>query len=432
MNTKETAATADAKAWFVHDRFGMFIHWGLFTLYGKDCWVNKEITAGRYDRFFRSFNMDLYDPGAIARAARAAGMRYVVPIVKHHEGFCFWDTKYTDYKVTNTPYGKDMIGPLAEAVRAEGLRFGIYYSLLDWHHPEITIDAMHPLRDAPDVRDLNARRDMNRYVDYMGNQLEELLTRYGPIAYLFFDYSYKGSAEFLKSKGFHGKGREEWQSERLIALARRLQPGILINNRADVPQDFYTPEQIMPTEWLQVHGQRVTWEANHTMNGGWGYLQEGGQWKSPEQLIQLLVDAVANGGNLIMNVGPTGRGLLDRRTLAVLETYGEWMQLHGRAIYGCTTSEFEAPRNGRYTQNGNRLYLHIYNWPFRHLHLPGLKGRVEYAQFLHDGTEVTWEELPTEGVHQDMLLNSRPDTLTLRLPVRKPDVVVPVIELFLS
>jgi alpha-L-fucosidase len=422
--------TAGDTSWFVHDRFGMFIHWGLYALPARHEWVKsrEEIDDESYQTYFDHFDPDLYDPRAWAAAASAAGMKYVVLTSKHHEGFCLWDSHYTDYKATNTPYGKDLLRPFVEAFREAGLRVGFYYSLIDWHHPDFPIDILHPLRNRDDVAARNQGRDMRRYAEYMRNQVRELLTNYGQIDIIWFDFSYPGR----DYKGLPGKGQADWESEKLLALVRELQPGILVDNRLDLaPElaDIHTPEQFQPREWVRVNGEPVVWEACHTFSGSWGYHRDESTWKSPAQLIELLVSTVALGGNLLMNVGPTARGTFDARALAALEVYAEWMRLHSRAIYGCTQSEYAPPSGSRFTQRGERLYVHVFDWPFRHLHLDGFAGRVDYAQLLHDASEI---KLLEPGRHSEWsIAQTASDTLTLELPVARPDVVVPVIELFL-
>ena len=226
MSTEMRKAAGDA-SWFVHDRFGMFIHWGLYALPARHEWVrNREkISNEDYEKYFERFDPDLYDPKAWARAAKAAGIKYFVITTKHHEGFCLWDTQQTDYKVTNTPYGKDLIGPMVDAFRAEGLRVGFYYSLIDWHHPDFPVDRLHPMRDDQAFREANKDRDVRKYAAYMRAQLRELMTQFGQIDYLFLDFSYPGE---------DGKGRGDWQSEDLIKMIRELQPKILIDDRADL------------------------------------------------------------------------------------------------------------------------------------------------------------------------------------------------------
>lgn len=414
----QPAPTTGDTSWFVHDRFGMFIHWGLYALPARHEWVKhrEELTDDAYQKYFDYFNPDLYDPEEWAWAARAAGMKYVVLTSKHHEGFCLWDSQLTDYKVTNTPYGQDLLHPFVDAFRAEGLKVGFYYSLIDWHHPHYTIDAIHPLRNHPDMHELNKQRDFSKYVEYLHGQTRELLTEFD-LDIIWFDFSYPQRTY----RDVPGKGRNDWRSEELLQLVRELKPNIIINNRLDLPADqadIHTPEQFQPREWVHIDGKPVVWETCQTFSGSWGYHRDESTWKSPEQLIQMLINSVATGGNLLMNVGPTGRGTFDQRALDALQVYADWMALHDRAIYGCTQSEFTAPVDCRFTQNGKHLYLHIYTWPFKHVHLDGLAGKVAYAQLLNDASEIHFTESE--------------DTLTLQLPVVKPDVTVPVIELFLT
>jgi alpha-L-fucosidase len=436
MNAPNLAALAlsdEKKAWFVHDRFGMFVHWGLYALPARHEWVKnrEEISDADYQPYFDHFDPDLYDPRDWARRARQAGMKYVVLTTKHHEGFCLWDTKATDYKVTNTPYGKDLLGPFVEAFRAEGLKVGFYYSLLDWHHPDFPIDPRHSQRNDPDAVKINEGRDVRKYAAFMREQVKELLTQFGKIDVMWFDFSYPQ----WKLGPLVGKGHKDWESETLVRLVRELQPDIIINNRLDLAEltpDVTTPEQYMPRAWPERDGKRLTWEACHTFSGSWGYHRDEDTWKSPEQLVQILIGTVAMGGNLLMNVGPTARGTLDDRAIAALATYEEWIKLHGRSIYGCTESEFAAPRDCRLTQNGNRLYLHIFNWPFRHLHFDEIAGKIEYAQFLHDGSEVSWLKPSGSIMWTNTQFPVGEDKLTMILPVRRPPVTVPVIEIFLK
>ena len=425
--------TTGDTAWFTHDRFGMFIHWGLYAAAARHEWVkhNEKISDDGYQKYFDHFDPDLYDPKKWARAAREAGMKYFVITTKHHEGFCLWDTQFTDYKAPNSPIGKDLLTPMVEAFRAEGIRVGFYYSIIDWHHPHFTIDYIHPLRDHPDALQMNAERDMTIYAEYMRNQVRELLTNFGQIDVLWFDFSY--SHVDPNYPQFKGKGRDDWQSAELMKLIRELAPTTMVNNRLDlpdVPADMHTPEQYQPTEWIKVEGQPVVWEACQTLAGSWGYHRDETTWKSPEQLIQMLVDTVSKGGNLLMNVGPTARGNLDDRALGALQTYADWMALHARSITGCTQSQFTSPADVRYTQNGKRLYVHLFSYPFKHLHLPDLGGLVEYAQFLHDASELPLQL--SDWTTDQIIKEVGASTLTLQLPLIKPLVTVPVIELFLK
>jgi alpha-L-fucosidase len=417
-------ATTGDTSWFVRDRFGLFIHWGIYALPARHEWVkNREkLTDEHYQRYFDHFDPDLYDPTAWARAAKAAGMRYAVLTTKHHDGFCLWDSALTDYKATNTPAKRDLVRAYVDAFRAEGLKIGFYHSLIDWHHPEFPVDGLHPQRDDLAFRERAANRDVRKYAEYLHGQVRELLTNYGKIDVLWMDFSYSG-----RDWGWSaGKGKDDWQSESLVAMVRELQPGILINNRSEMPGDFHTPEQVQPRGWVQVDGKPVVWEACQTLNGSWGYDRDNLDWKPPSLLLHMLIDAISKGGNMLLNVGPTGRGEFDPRALATLQALGDWMRLHGRAIYGATQSAFIPPPDCRFTQRGDRLYLHLFTWPFKHIFLDGLAGRVAYAQLLNDASEVKMSEQPLpEG-------GDGARTLRLELPVQQPDVLVPVVELFLT
>ncbi|MBT1678368.1 alpha-L-fucosidase [Curtobacterium aurantiacum] len=425
--------SAGFPAWFSHDRFGMFIHWGLYALPARHEWVkNRErITDEDYQKYFDHFDPDLFDAADWARRARQAGMKYVVLTTKHHEGFCLWDTALTDYKSTNTPFGRDIVREFVDAVRAEGLRVGFYHSLIDWHHPDFTVDGVHPRRDdsPEEIEAFNEGRDMSRYREYLHGQIEELLTDYGQIDYLFYDFSYRDNDH---EDIWGGKGRDEWGAEELMALTKRLQPGIIVNDRLDIPGDLVTPEQYQPDKPMEVDGVPVPWEACQTLNGSWGYDRDNVNLKPVDLLVRMLVDGVSNNGNMLLNIGPTGRGEFDGVSRQTLDGIGTWMHQHARSVYGAGPSRFVAPRNTVYTQNGNRLYLHLFAWPFEHVHLPDLAGKVAYAQLLNDASEIHFREIPPGTRAQNTGLGGQPaGTLTLTLPIVRPDVAVPVVELFL-
>jgi alpha-L-fucosidase len=423
--------TAGDTSWFQHDRFGLFIHWGTYSLAGRHEWVkNYEKTPdAEYNKYFKHFDPDLYDPAVWAKEASRAGMKYFVVTTKHHEGFCLWDSKLTDYKATKSPHGKDALRPMVDAFRKEGMKVGFYHSLIDWHHPEFPIDGLHPRRDDVEFRDAAKNRDVRKYADYLHGQTRELLTEFGKVHVMWFDFSYAGNVY----QGMKGKGKADWQSEKLMGMVRELQPHIVVNDRLEIGGDIKTPEQFQPHGWLEVNGKPVVWEACQTFSGSWGYYRDEMSWKSTEMLIQMLIDGVAKGGNLLLNVGPNGRGELDPRAIDRLRGMGDWMRLHSRSIYGCTASDFTPPTDCRYTQNGKRLYLHLFAWPFKNVHLPGLAKRVEYAQLLNDASEV---KMMTIDPHQQAICTTpggiSADTLTLELPVHKPPVTVPVVELFLK
>lgn len=440
MSSYAIRETPGDTAWFRRERFGMFIHWGLYALPARHEWVktNERIPESEYDRYFHRFDPDLYDPREWARQAKAAGMRYAVFTAKHHEGFCMWDSAYTDYKCTNTPAQRDLVREYVDAFRAEGLRVGFYYSLIDWHHPDFPIDMLHPRRDDEDALKQNEGRDMRRYAQYMRDQVTELLTNYGKIDILWFDFSYSDRQGEGDRSWMRGKGAKDWEAEALIALARRLQPGVIIDNRTELDQDIWTPEQYQPLAWVRhpQTGEYVTWEACQTFSGSWGYYRDESTFKSPEMLVRMLVNTVSLGGNLLMNVGPTARGYIDRRAESALGVYAQWMRYHSRSIYGCTMAEPDLlrslPADCRFTQSedGKRLYLHLFAYPYAHVQLPGLAGRVEYAQFLHDASELRFTEGKVD--HFSIGAAQEDGLLVIELPPVKPDVLVPVIEIFLK
>lgn len=427
--------TTGDTSWFVRDRFGMFIHWGLYAMPARHEWVrhNEQIPTEEYGRkYFARFDPDLYDPELWAAEAAAAGMKYVVVTAKHHEGFCLWDSKHTDYKAPNSPAGRDLLRPLINAFRAKGIRIGLYYSLIDWHHPHFVADQhIGPYREHKDLATYNQGRDQRIYAQYMRDQVTELLTEYGEIDILWFDFSYP------KPDG-SGKSRVDWESEELYALVRRLRPSVILDDRLDLPgsADIKTPEQFQPRGWIHQDGQPVVWEACQTFSGSWGYFRDEASWKSLDQVLTMLIDTVSKGGNLLLNVGPTARGEFDTRARERLAGMGRWMHHHARAIRGCTQApaEFTAPSDCRFTYNPQtrRLYVHLLAWPFQILWLDGLGGKVAYAQFLHDGSEVEMKGIEAWQHAFAGDLKNPEKTLALRLPVQKPDVAIPVIELFLA
>jgi alpha-L-fucosidase len=430
-----------SNAWFRAARLGLFIHWGLYSLPARHSgtpgpgaqqaeWIRttEPLSDEHYTRYFRHFEPDLFDAAEWAALAKRAGMRYAVLTTKHHDGFCLWDTDLTDYKVTNTPHGRDIVAEYVDAFRAEGLHVGLYHSLIDWHHPDFPIDGIHPQRDDAEAK--RQPRDIAGYRAYLHGQVRELLTGYGDIDYLFFDFSYDDPAH---RHVWGPKGAQDWASEDLLALVRELQPGVLVNDRLGIPGDFVTPEQYQPAAPMTVDGKPVAWEACQTLNGSWGYDRDNIDFKAPDTLVRMLVDSVAKDGNLLLNVGPTSRGEIDTPAQERLEEIGAWMRGHGRAIRGCGATTLAPPPDCRYTRSDNRIYVHVFAWPHGHLHLPELAGKVEYAQLLNDGSELQMTVVDPDREASLTTMGGLPaGTLTLELPTRRPDVAVPVIELFLS
>ncbi|WP_443947514.1 alpha-L-fucosidase [Pedobacter sp. AW1-32] len=411
--------------WWTDDRFGMFIHWGLYAMPARHEWIKKRenISDEKYNQYFNYFNPDLFDPITWAKQAKAAGMKYAVLTAKHHEGFALFNSRYTDYKATNTPAKRDLVKEFLEAFRAQGIKVGLYYSLIDWHHPDYTIDKNHPLRPSADTDSayaaVNKNRDMSKYRKYLFNQVTELLSNYGKIDMLWLDYSFPGK---------YGKGKDDWGSVELLKQIRKLQPNVIINNRLNLEMyedgaDFMTPEQVN-TKALEAYKGKV-WETCQTFSGSWGYYRDENTWKSDRTLLDLLITSVANGGNLLLNVGPTARGEFDYRAVNALNNMGKWMHVNSKSIYGCTFApeKFKVNENTKLTYNPEtkRLYVHLYSYPAETLTLQDYKDKVAYAQFLHDNSEIQFKA-------NDAASND----LVLILPKQKPDIEIPVIELILK
>ena len=351
---------------FMADRFGMFIHWGLHAIPSRCVWsISREpITPEKYMEYFNEFDPVDYDPREWAKAAKNAGMRYAVLCSKQHDGFCMFDSALTDYKCTNTPAKRDLVKEYADAYRAEGLKVGFYYSLLDWHHEDYPHygEQTHPSRN--DEKYKGMEHNFDRYVDYVHGQVRELLTNYGKIDILWLDFSYGD------------KQGEKWRATDLVNMIRNLQPGIVINNRlalfeshegsiySESPTiyagDFATPEQVIPPAGIRdVLGDPVPWEACVTMNDHWGFVAADRNYKPTKMILRKLVECISKGGNMLLNVGPDAKGNIPKESLKILSEIGEWMEKNQNSIYGCGPSEFGKPEWGRYTQNGDKLYAHL-------------------------------------------------------------------------
>ncbi|MHA0857121.1 alpha-L-fucosidase [Paenibacillus sp. CMAA1364] len=381
--------------WFLEDRFGMFIHWGLYAIPARGEWVrnNEYISVDDYQTYFDEFNPERYNPREWAKVAKAAGMKYAVLTAKHHDGFCLFDSKLTDYKSTKTQSGRDLVREFLEAFRAEGLKVGLYYSLIDWHHPAYPAfgDQIHPMRLNEDYKRDSAL--FENYITYMHGQVRELLTDYGKLDLMWFDYSY---GEMVG---------EKWRATELVEMMRSLQPHIIIDNRLEINDqrdsgiysrnpsiysgDFASPEQMIPPQGITDEaGNSIPWEACITLNNNWGYAASDITYKSSRTVIRKLVECVSKNGNLLLNVGPNAQGEIPEPSLRILEEVGKWMQRNGESIYGCGQASFSKPDWGRFTRKGNKLYAHIFEESIGAINLPGLAGKVKQARMLSDGAEV--------------------------------------------
>ena len=417
---KESKQEFDARmAWFRDAKFGIFIHWGVYSVpagewngnkgYGEWFMEETKMPVSQYEKFRDQFNPVKFNAKEWVSIAKEAGMKYLVITSKHHDGFCMFDTKLTDWSIMSTPYKHDPMKDLAAACKEAGIKFCFYHSIMDWHHPDYT-----PRRAWNDVA--KGDTNMDRYVQYMKGQLKELVTNYGPLGILWFD----------------GEWENTWTQERgkdLYAYCRSLQPNVIVNNRVgknrqgmqgiskgdDVVGDYGTPEQEVPANGLP----GVEWESCVTMNNHWGYNKNDQNWKSSTDMVRMLIDIASKGGNYLLNVGPTSEGLIPGPSIERLRDMGRWMKVNGEAIYGTTASPFaKAPAWGRVTQKPGKLYLHVFNWPNGKLPVAGVNAQnVKAAYLLADAN------------HTALAVTAAADGIEIAVPGQAPDAVASVVVL---
>jgi len=385
------------RQWFSEAKFGMFIHWGVYALLGKGEWIRTvdRIPREKYMKLQRRFNPTRFNPDSWAALAKRAGMRYMVVTTKHHDGFCMFDAHNTDWKVTKTPFGKDVIAMLVKAFEKQGLRVGFYYSIMDWHH-----DDYLPRLDWETESRPAEGHDVMNYIKYMREHLRQLLTEYRPAPFvLWYDGGWMNKPEDL--------GALETN-----AMARKLKPDILINDRHFTKEDIVTPEQrIPPTGLRDPEGNPLLWEACLTMTSHWwGYDKYEKDYKSSQFLIRTLVDIVSKGGNLLLNIGPKPDGTIQKEFVDRLHAIGRWMDKYSEAIYGTSASPFNLlPFYGRVTTKGNKLYVHVFEWPADlQIRLPKLVNQVRRSCLLEKDKPV----LSCERSGEDWII---------QLPRKAPD-----------
>lgn len=402
--------------WFINDRYGMFIHWGIYAIPARGEWVRskEQMPESEYMRYFNEFDASEYNPKEWARLAKESGMKYAVFTTKHHDGFCMFDSKYTDFKSTNTPAGRDLVREFVDAFRAEGLKIGLYYSLNDWHHPEYPAkgDRIHPSRNDEEYH--KKPHDFRKYLEYYQNQVRELLTNYGKIDIIWFDGVYDDMVG------------EAWDCKTTEKLCYELQPDILINDRLTLdvletdPEesigDYYTPELIIPTSpVVDVNGNENPWEICLSLNGLWCYDQSEKNYMDAKYAIRILVECVSKGGNILMNMGPDIYGRIPKPFESRIREVGEWLRYNGKSIYGCGKADFPKPEWGWLTQNGKKLYAHVTSKTTGSLVIPNIGDKVKCARFLSDGVEINIKE-PWNGKYSrgknDLFLNINTFDLT--------------------
>ncbi|MHB1037496.1 MAG: alpha-L-fucosidase [Pirellulales bacterium] len=419
---QETPAERDARMkWFRDARFGMFIHWGVYSVpagewkgktgYGEWFMEETKMPVSEYEKFARQFNPVKFDAKQWVQMAKGAGVKYIVITSKHHDGFGMYRSELTDWCIKSTPFQRDPLKELAAACKDAGITFCLYHSIMDWHHPDW--GQRRKWNDKVPATPPN----MDRYTEYMKGQLKELVTGYGPLGILWFD----------------GEWEAPWTHERGVDLyryVRSLQPSIIVNNRVGKSRagmsgmdqgkeragDYGTPEQEIPATGF---GPGVDWESCMTMNNHWGYNKADQNWKSTQVLIRNLIDCASKGGNYLLNVGPTSEGLIPGPSVERMAEIGQWMKVNGESIYGTTASPFKKLAFGKCTQKPGKIYLHVFQWPQDGKLLVPIANPVKKAYLLAQPTVELKSEKSEAGQ-------------TLALPTAAPDanasVVVVAIE----
>ena len=423
----ETQASHDARMqWWREARFGLFLHWGVYSVpagewngetgYGEWIRTSAQIPLETYEKFVSRFNPREFNADDWVRMARDAGMKYIVITSKHHDGFCMFDTKQTDFSIMSTPFHRDPMKDLAEACKKYGLKLCFYYSIMDWHHPDYL-----PRREWEITRPAGDA-DFSRYLLYMKAELKELLTHYGDIGVLWFD----------------GEWEKTWNEDlgkQVYLYCRSLSPNLIINNRVGAGRldmegmtkdgfsggDFSTPEQEIPATGLP----GKDWETCMTMNDHWGYNSHDKNFKSSRELIRMLTDIASKGGNYLLNIGPTSEGVFPQESIDRLRDIGNWMQLNGEAIYHTSASPFKTTEWGRCTQkttaDGVQLFFHIFNWPDDHkLVIHGCLNDPMHAYILSDPSR------------RSLDVRRNDDALVITLPEDPPDTISTVVVLELQ
>ncbi len=371
-------------AWFKEARFGMFIHWGIYSIPGMGEWAyaQKPWKKGEYEAFAKVFNPTNYNPREWARLAKAAGMKYAVLTTRHHDGFCMFDSHFTDYKITKSPYGKDAVREFVEAFRAEGLKVGFYHSMPDWTHPGYA-DKESPEYIQRKELHVPTPEQYAAFKELLFNHVKQLMTEYGKIDLLFLDYTSKYKAN-----------EDYFDRERILKMVYECQPEILVNDRLTYWKDncrdfdYYAPEICVPNQPQVVKGKRVLWESCATMNDNWGFAKDDHNWKSVAAIIAGLVGCVSQDGNLLLNVGPNELGEIPVPSVERLKAVGDWFKVNGESITGCGWSAYKPPFGCAYTQKGNVIYCHFLQTPLGDTILPQLKGKIKKITLLRTGAEV--------------------------------------------
>jgi alpha-L-fucosidase len=419
--TPQTALPSPARLqWFHEARFGMFIHWGLYAIpagewngntnYAEWIMLQGDIPIGTYEKYAREFNPVRFNAEEWVSLAKDAGMKYLVVTAKHHDGFSMYESAFTDYDISDaTPFRRDPLKELAEACRKAGIKFCVYYSIVDWHHPEFPARYSQIRKNFPEGYhgNPNPKADIRNYNAYMRNQVNELLTKYGDVGIVWFD----GGGSFRNYDRV-----KLLEADQMIDMIHRVQPAALINNRIGFGADYGTPEQYIPDG-----PQSNAFEVCMTLNKHWGYNKNDNEWKDARTIINNISDIASKGGNYLLNVGPTAEGLIPDSSVMILRETGKWMKTNGDAIYNTTGAP---PRDnirfsGKMTQKPGKLYLHVFNWPEdQKLFIEGMKGEITQKAYLLSDPE-----------KKPLTFDAKERSVTINVPAKAPDEICSVVVL---
>ncbi len=377
---------------FMSQRFGMFIHWGPVALRGTEIgWSrNREVKQAEYDSLYKEFNPVLFNADSWVKAAKDAGMKYLTITAKHHDGFCLWPTKFTDYNIMNSPFKRDVVGELAKSCKKYGIKFCIYYTVLDWY------DLRYPVRN-DGTKTIDPKGDMVKFVQYMKDQLKELITNYDPYM-LWFD----------------GNWEQPWTKEMgadVYRYIKTLSPSVVINNRlgkgthkamgTDIVGDYATPEQVVGKMNLD-----IPWESCITICNQWAW-KANDKMKSLKQCIQTLASTAGGNGNLLFNVGPMMDGRIEKRQVDRLREMGDWLKVNGNAIYGTKAGPYMPDSTMATTRKGNKINLLLFQTKSTQLVVPAVEGRKLIKASWMNGLGIEFKQVDS--------------TITLMLPAIMPD-----------
>ncbi|MDD5704335.1 MAG: alpha-L-fucosidase [Kiritimatiellae bacterium] len=398
MRTTETTNTN--QSWFRDAAFGLFIHWGVYAVPGRGEWLmlQERVPLDDYVKLAHRFNPKRYDPRAWAALAKEAGMGYMVLTTRHHDGYCLFDTKTTDFNSVKTAARRDLVGEYAAACREAGIKVGFYYSLEDWRFP---------MRGG-------MQADMARWREKVARvhaQLEELMTQYGRVDLLWYDGGFCLNDDWTTSP--NPTTAEHWDAASLDAMIRRHQPRILINDRSHLPEDFTTCEQ-----HITAAPPGRLWESCWTMNNHWGYFPSDPLWKPTKQLVQMLTACATGGGNLMLNVGPKPDGTIPAACVRRLREIGRWLKVNGEAIHGVERSDFNTGTAGCASERGRTLYVFVHWWPGSVLTLPKVDFEVKSARILGCPRKVVLERQGGRLLLKN-LPQQAPDRLTTTIALER-------------